>query len=248
MDKVAVISGASSGIGQEIAIELSKHGFKLLILGRNLERLEKTKSQLQSEAQCLTGDLSLDLSDAFKAQITGFLSSSSIEQAVLINNAGSVKRETFVKTEIKDWEHALNHNLYSALRLTQCFLPASKHIKSKQILNISSTLGIRPIEDTSAYSAAKAAMCNWTECLALELAPENIPVNCICPGLVETPIHPFFKTQDKAQRNELNGIQPLGRMGRVQDIAQSVRHFVEQKDLWITGVKLPVDGGILLKS
>ena len=248
MNKCAVISGASSGIGREIAVTLSRLGFKLLILGRNQARLDQTQELTKTDCESLTADLSQDLSDEFKDSFKNFLTSNSPEQIILVNNAGSVKRASFSETRIEDWQEALNQNLYSALRLTQVFLDLSKNIKHKQILNISSTLGLRPITETSTYSAAKAALCSWTQCLALELAPEKIPVNSICPGLVETPIHDFFETQNTELRQTLDQMQPLGRMGQVQDIARAVAFFAEQKELWVTGVNLPVDGGILLKS
>ncbi|MBX9768071.1 MAG: SDR family oxidoreductase, partial [Bdellovibrionales bacterium] len=109
------------------------------------------------------------------------------------------------------------------------------------------TLGIRPIANTAAYSATKAAMVNWTKTLAIEEAPHGVRVNCICPGLVDTPIHAFHgqKTLEEQQmRKSMDPLQPLGRMGTSQDIAQMIAALMQST--WVTGSIVTVDGGIIL--
>lgn len=246
MKKLAIISGASSGIGQKIAIDLAQQDFKCLLLGRDLTKLKDTQAQcsnseiyaidLQSESSIL--ELSQLLLNKFLA--------SNIDHIVLINNAGIVERESFQTAPLESWQRQFQTNLFGPVFLTQKLLPLLKTKNSAKIINISSTLGIKPIAETSAYSASKAAMNSWTQSLAIECAKDNIQVNAICPGIIETPLQSFYSTEDQKLRDDLNALQPLGRIGQPQDVSQVVQFLCDPKTTWMTGSLLAVDGGILL--
>lgn len=138
----------------------------------------------------------------------------------------------------------------SAVRLTSALWPQMKESKGS-IVNISSTLGIRPIANTAAYSALKAAMNNWTLSLALQGAQDGIKANAICPGIIDTPIHSFHAketAQQKALFAQAQKAQPLGRTGTPEDIAPMCFQLCQQESSWITGSILNIDGGILLNS
>ncbi|MEQ1878068.1 MAG: SDR family oxidoreductase, partial [Bdellovibrionia bacterium] len=159
--------------------------------------------------------------------------------AGLVNNAGIFRRLGFADSDERDWRDQFELNLFAAVRVTKSLLPKLKAHGAGSIVNISSTAGARAVAGMSAYSATKAALNNWTQTLALELAPD-IRVNAISPGLVDTPLHSFTTKQ----KNDLKTAQPLGRIGQPEDIATAALFLFESA--WITGVILPVDGGISL--
>ena len=118
---------------------------------------------------------------------------------------------------------------------------------NNSIVNVSSTLGLKPTADTSAYSASKAAMNNWTQSLALALGSKKIRANCVCPGLVDTPIHSFHSLsipEKEKTLQKLSPMQPLGRVGKSEEIAQSIYFLASEESAWTTGAILSVDGGI----
>lgn len=247
-ENLAIITGASSGIGESIAKILSPLGYKTILLGRNIDRLKKVASELDDSEfyQCDLHDVDqiIKVSHNLIKKFEG----SVFTKAVLINNAGVVNRLPFEENSIGEWQMQFQTNLFAPAVLTQSLLPFLKAQKEARIINISSTLAIRPIKDTSIYSASKAALNSMTQSLALELAEFKIPVNAICPGIIETPIHHFYQTKDLKLREDLNRAQPLGRIGQPEDIAKTVRFLAEEASNWLTGTLLPVDGGILLNS
>ena len=167
----------------------------------------------------------------------------------LVNNAGIYQPCSLEDDEDAVWQAHYNSNLMSAVRLTRLLWPMLKESRGS-ILNISSTLAIRPIANTAAYSAMKSAMNNWTLSLALEGAPHGINVNGICPGIVNTPIHSFFGSEspkDKELYRQSQKAQPLGRIGQPEDIAFMAEQLCADPSQWITGTIINIDGGILLQ-
>jgi NAD(P)-dependent dehydrogenase (short-subunit alcohol dehydrogenase family) len=246
MKKIAIITGASSGIGRQIAIDLSQKNFECFLLGRNENKLIETQKSCPN-SKTYTLDLSSPESiNSVASQILNELKKTESEHIVLINNAGIVERSSFEKTEINSWIRQFQTNLFGPVQLTKNLVSLLGRQKSARIINISSTLGIKPIIDTTAYSATKAAMNSWTMSLALELAPQNILVTAICPGIIETPIQDFYKTEDATLRTTLNSLQPLGRVGQAEDISKMVIFLSDPSNDWITGGIFPIDGGILL--
>lgn len=246
--QTVLITGASSGIGTEIAKKFSKEGYDLLLLGRNEDRLKKVQSECSgAKSEYLAFDL-LEInkhSDAIKAKLSAL---SPI--TILINNAGIYKASTFEATSDSDWVTQFQVNLLSAVQLTKLIWPEFKKNKKGSVLNISSTLGIKPTANTSAYSATKAAMINWTLSLAQEGGANNIRVNCICPGIVDTPIHDFhsMKTEDKKKiTDQMSRYQLLNFIGQPIDVAESAYFLASDLSRWTTGSILSVDGGIGIK-
>lgn len=246
MRKIAIITGAGSGIGQQTALELSTQGYECVLLGRNSSKLEQVKKNCNNSLF-----INLDLQNQSSIlsatdQILDLFQNLHDAHVVLVNNAGIVERLAFEEAAIESWTSQFQTNLFGPVLFTQKLIPLLKKQASSRIINVSSTLGLKPIADTSAYSASKAAVNNWTSSLALELASNNILVNAICPGIIETPIQSFYKTEDQTLRDALDKMQPLNRVGQPQDISSVISFLSDPKQSWITGAIIPVDGGILL--
>jgi NAD(P)-dependent dehydrogenase (short-subunit alcohol dehydrogenase family) len=243
-----VVTGASSGIGAEIARALATEGYRVFLSGRNEQRLLR----LQAE---LTGSIAFpcDLQKSGDIErlvlaVTATVEKENLKLKGLVNNAGIVARDAFAHASLEDWRTQFETNLFAPVQLTRALYPLLKQAAPSSVLNIASTLGLRPIAETSAYSASKAAMINWSQTLAIEWAKHLIRVNCLCPGLVDTPIHPFHgESDDHLQRKAAHSIQPLRRMGKPEDIASAASFLLsEEKSPWTTGAVWNVDGGVLL--
>jgi NAD(P)-dependent dehydrogenase (short-subunit alcohol dehydrogenase family) len=241
-----VITGGGSGIGLGTARVLAEQGYVPVLMGRDAGRLKKAAQELKNAlvfaCDIAVSDQVIEVCKELLAQAQGQKSSI----VGLINNAGIIERLPFLKTSEAAWEHMWQVNMMGAVRVTAQLLLELRASKG-QIINIASTLGIRPIANTAAYSATKAAMVNWTKTLALEEASFGVRVNCICPGLVDTPIHTFHNPKtplDEATRKTMDPVQPLGRMGQPEDVAQMVGSLMGST--WVTGSIITVDGGIIL--
>ena len=244
MKQTMIVTGASSGIGAEITRQALAQGWQVVGIARNQEKLD-TIAKESADFIALPTDLSdrTSIENCLKT-----LSNYSI--SALVNNAGIYRPAPIEESHDEIWEAHFHSNLMSAVRLTQGLWQNLKANKGA-IVNISSTLAIRPIANTSAYSALKAAMNTWSLSLALEGAADGVRCNCICPGIVDTPIHGFHGSESKDNRElfeMLQKAQPMGRTGRVQDIAPMVLQFCSADSSWVTGTIVPVDGGILLNS
>ncbi|MCB0412323.1 MAG: SDR family oxidoreductase [Bdellovibrionales bacterium] len=226
---------------------LSQEGYHILVASRSLEELQKLQKELPSTSLCLP----LDLSNP--AQITEFVGRihqtpiASEGLGALINNAGIISRQSFDGMPQETWTSEMQTNLLGPVQLTRELKPLLLRSQNASVINISSTLGLRPIEQTSSYSASKAAINSWTQSLALEWSPE-IRVNAICPGLVDTPIHGFHSEKANSQiKMQMHQMLPMKRMGVPQDIAEVTKFLVSENASWITGALWTVDGGISLR-
>ncbi len=241
----ALVTGAGSGIGLATAELFIKNNWKVIAVGRTASKLESLKSRFPDAVMPITCDLSNAPSVSnLISQITSIVP----QIKALVNNAGIWKRVSFFESDDALWREQFETNVLGSVRLTRDLLKLSIAQKtSLSVVNISSTLGVRPVADTAAYSAAKAAMVSWTKTLALEVASYQIRVNCICPGLVDTPIHDFHSSpESSALREGLQKAQPIGRIGQPQDIAAGVYYLCSEDSSWVTGSILNIDGGISL--
>lgn len=245
--KAYLVSGSGSGIGLAISQLLVQQGHWVFGLGRDATKL-KSAAETMTPGQFSYAAFDLATPKAageVAVSVNHWLEQENLQLNGVINNAGIFDRAAFHLTTDAIWERQFQNNLMSAVRLTREFYPILKNQSGSSVLNISSTLGHRPILNTSAYSALKAAMINWTKALALEWAPDHIRVNCICPGIVDTPIHDFhYKTQDDPARIQAHAAQPLGRMGQPSDIATAAAFLLSSDSSWTTGSVLTIDGGI----
>ncbi len=248
MKKAAVITGASSGIGSAIALEYSRNGFFVFLMGRNKDRLTEVALQCRAGASIMSCDLADEA--AVSKRLNEILSSKIHSIECLVNCAGIYEANSTDESSLESWEKQFAINLFAPVRITKAFLPRFKEQKKGSIVNISSTLGLRPTATTPAYSASKAALNNWSQSLALELGSFNIRVNTICPGIVDTPIHGFHSLPEKEKKQVLESmasLQPLGRIGTPENIAKAAYFLGSDDSAWTTGSVLSVDGGINIK-
>lgn len=249
MKKAVVITGASSGIGAATAVAFGKNGYFCYLMGRNKERLQEVALQCRSGASIMSCDMT-DL-PALNKRLNEILTTSIHRVEVLVNNAGIFDVHTTETGTDELWQKQFEVNMLGPVRIARAFFPYFKQHGGGSIVNVSSTLGMKPSANTGAYSAIKAAMINWTQSMALEGGPHNIRVNCVAPGIVDTPIHSFHAL-DAEKKSEavanMKHLQPLGRIGTAPEIAQAI-YFLGNNETssWTTGAVLAVDGGINLK-
>lgn len=250
MQEAVVITGAGSGIGEAAAYKFASEGFDLLLIGRNSEKLDKVKAQAQARnINIKIETLSMDLKDFDAAKLQTSLSKLS-KPTILVNNAGVYTQNKPDDTNIDVWKEMFEVNLFGSVKITQALWPIFKANKRGSIVNVASTLGVKPAPNTSAYSASKAAMVNWTVALAQEGGEFGIRANAICPGIVETPIHGFYhaKASDKDKiYSGITGMQLLKKIGRPEFIAESIFFFGSEQSTWTTGAIHNIDGGINIK-
>ena len=242
--KAVLITGAGSGIGAATAKLFSENGYFVYLLGRTEANLKKVAQNLSS-SQTLACDLRNPAQVKSIAQQVCV--NPKIQLEILVNNAGIFQRHKFAEGSDDVWMSQWETNMMGSVRMTRELFPYFMKNNRGSIVNVSSTLGLRPSSEVSAYSATKAAMVNWTHSLALEGAPYNIRANCICPGLVDTPIHQFHSfAQNEKEKvlDSLKNIQPLGRVGTSEEIAQSIFFLAAEHSSWTAGATLSVDGGI----
>lgn len=250
MKSIAIITGAGSGIGKSTAHHFSQLGWECWLLGREKVKLERTASSLSGAFKIFAGDLaSEDLIETFSETLTQ-LAVESVQHMALVNNAAQYATTDFVNFDKNHWEVIFWKNLQLSLEMTSRFLQVARKRREGCIVNVTSTLGLRPVEHTSAYSAYKAALHSLTETLALENARYGIRVNSVAPGIVDTPIHSFHDdTQDvQGLRQSLAELHPLPRLGQPMDVARAIYFLCDPKNSWVTGESIKVDGGIHLTS
>lgn len=250
MREAVIITGASSGIGEAAAYKFASEGFDLLLIGRSSDKLEKVKIQAQTRnINIKIETLAMDLKDFDATKLHAKLTGLS-KVTILVNNAGIYTQNKPDDTSLDIWKDMFEVNLFGAVKITQSLWPVFKENKKGSIVNVASTLGIKPAPNTSAYSASKAAMVNWTISLAQEGGEFNIRANSICPGIVETPIHDFYSAPAAAKDKIYAGItkmQLLEKIGRPEYIAESIFFFGSEQSIWTTGAVHNIDGGINIK-
>jgi len=251
IQKTVVITGGSSGIGLETArLILTDPEFRVVLIGRDGDRLaEAVKSLGADESKVFT--LQADLSDPKQLKkATDKIVSSQKNLYGLINNAGIYPFGGVTTTTEESWDQTMDLNLKAPFLLIQELAPhLARNPSGGRIINVSSTAGILPNHFALAYSVSKSALIHLTKTLAKELGKDNITVNCVCPGIVKTPIHESYhatETELEEFYARRGAAFPLGRVGESKDIAGSIRFLLGEDAAWITGSVSVIDGGRLL--
>jgi NAD(P)-dependent dehydrogenase (short-subunit alcohol dehydrogenase family) len=250
---VAFVTGAGSGIGAAIAERFAKEGWDLVLVGRRQDALEETAkriSHVTGRPYTATTTIPIDISSTDSvATLNRWIKTSeavSCRIRCLIHNAGIYERASTLASTDMSWHRVFETNLFAVIRLTQTLYPCLKQNQGS-VIAVSSTLGLRPVKETGAYSASKAALNSWVQTFALESAVDQVRVNAICPGIVDTPIHDFHNAPNRQEAlAAMASLQPLGRIGKPADIANMVWNLAAPGSEWITGALIPVDGGISL--
>ncbi len=242
--KVAVVTGASRGIGRAIALELAARGARVVV---NYHRSEQAAQEVVSQIKANGGEavaFQADVSDFQQAQaLIKFALETFGDLHILVNNAG-ITRDTLLMTmSEEDWDEVIRTNLKSTFN---CSKAAIRHMIRKRygrIINIASVAGQMGNAGQTNYSASKAGQIGFTKALAREVASRNITVNAIAPGFVDTEI---LNTMPRETLDAALKLVPLGRMGRPEEIAFAVAFLASDQAAYITGQVLGVDGGMAM--
>ena len=244
MDKCALITGATRGIGKQIAITLAKQGYNIALNYRKEnEELENTKKEIEKigvQILAVKGDVANfeDCENFVKQVIERF---GQID--VLVNNAGITKDMLLMRMKKEDFEQVIDTNLVGTFIVTKNVVPYMMKARSGRIINISSVVGISGNAGQTNYSASKAGIIGFTKSLAKEIASRNILVNAVAPGFIETNMTDVLKDDVK---QEIAKNIPLKRMGTTQDVANVVKFLASDDSSYITGQVINVDGGMLM--
>lgn len=247
VERVALITGGGTGIGRAIALRLARDRFRLLLVGRRQELLEETATLAGQTAS--RAALPIDLGDSnAHGSIVDACKDRYGRLDVIVNNAGMYALGGLETTSFRTWRAMMAVNLDAPFLLAKAALPLLKGSPAPCIVNIASTVAYQTVRNTLAYSVSKAGLVHMSKLLALELASHKIRVNCICPGVVETPIFDNVMTgEQKSERLEhMAEVHPLGRVGQPEDVAGMVAYLVSDDASWVTGGVFACDGGISL--
>lgn len=244
-EKVAVITGASSGIGRAAADKFARNGWNVVAVGRN----ESELLQLKEEKRDAGGSIKIHVADVLEATQVERMLAESVETFgridALVNSAGVIKSGNIETTTMDEWNKMLDINLTSVFRLMQKCVP---HLEQTggSIINVSSVTGLRSFPGVLAYCVSKAAVDQLTRCAALELGSKGIRVNAVNPGVVVTNLHKRGGMSDEdyaAFIEHARDTHPLGRAGQAEEVAELVYFLASEKAEWITGVTYSIDGG-----
>jgi len=241
--KIIIVTGASSGIGAGAAVHFSKLGAKVVVTGRNEENLKETKSKCAGEVFSIVADLNIE---ADRVRIIEDTISKFGKLDVLVNNAGLGEAGTILTTTLEQYDKVMNTNVRSVFHLTQ--LAAPHLIKTQgNVVNVSSVAGPRQFPNVLAYCMSKAAIDQFTKCVALELAANNVRVNAVNPAFIVTNFHKTLGMDEEAYekfKERAKETHALGRAGTTEETSNAIA-FLASNELasFITGTCLLVDGG-----
>jgi len=237
--KVAIVTGATSGIGMTTAFRFAEQGARVAAVGRRKEILSKVqRANIRTYAV-----------DLINEQETSTFARRTLEDFggvdILVNAAGIIANGTIENTSLADYDLMMNINVRSVLQLTQLLLPSIIERKGN-IVNVSSVTGLRAFPNVFAYCVSKAAVDQFTRCAALELAPKGVRVNAVNPGVVRTNLHlnsGMNEDNYAAFVDRSKTTHPLGRIGQPEEIADLILFLASSKAGWITGTTYSIDGG-----
>ena len=244
MGKVALVTGATRGIGKQIALCLAKEGYDIALNYRSEnEELTNTKNELENlgiKVLPVQGDVSnYEDCERFVKEIIENLG----QIDVLVNNAGITKDMLLMRMKKEDFEQVIDVNLVGTFNVTKNVINYMLKAKSGRIINISSVVGVSGNAGQTNYSASKAGIIGFSKSLAKEVASRNILVNCIAPGFIQTDMTNVLKDEVK---EEIAKNIPLKRMGTPEDVARVVKFLASEDSGYITGQVINVDGGMLM--
>ena len=241
--QIALVTGASRGIGQAITFELGRQGARVIGTSTSRAGAAKITSALKERNIAGQGEI-LDVNNV--ESITAALSS--VEKSIgaptiLVNNAGINRDNLLLRMTEEEWDDILNTNLKSAYRMTKACLRAMTKARWGRIINISSVVGATGNAGQVNYSASKAGLIGFTMSLAREVGSRNITVNAVAPGFIDTDMtRQLTETQKAALLNQI----PLGRLGQVEEIAHAVAFLASPQAGYITGTTLHINGGMYM--
>jgi 3-oxoacyl-[acyl-carrier protein] reductase len=236
----ALVTGASGGIGEEIARILHAQGAIVGLHGTRVEKLETLANDLGERVQIFPANLS------DRAEVKALGEKAEVELGgvdILVNNAGITKDGLFVRMSDDDWDAVLEVNLTAVFRLTRELTHPMMRRRYGRIINITSVVGVTGNPGQANYCASKAGMIGFTKSLAAEIATRNVTVNCVAPGFIESAM--TGKLNDK-QKEAIMGAIPMKRMGTGVEVASAVAYLASSEASYMTGQTLHVNGGMAM--
>ena len=238
MNKIVLVTGASRGIGLEVAKLFSKEGYKVIGTSRgdfNLGDLIGDSSAMSVQLDLMSKESINDLFEVLKSK--------DMLPSVLINNAGITKDQLFLRMKDKDWDEVIETNLNGLFRVTKALIKPMVKNKFGRVINISSVAGLMGNSGQVNYSSSKSAMIGFSRSLAKELGSRNITSNVVAPGFIETDMTTFLNDDEKI---EVSKNIPMKRFGTVEDVAKCIVFLASDKANYITGQIISVDGGLFM--
>ena len=240
--QVALVTGASRGIGAAIAKQLAAQGFKVIGTATTDEGAQRISQALAAHEGCAGRNLNVNDAQAVEVLIDAIVKESGGLQ-VLVNNAGITRDMLAMRLKDEDWDAVLDTNLKSVFRLSRAVMRTMMKQRYGRIINITSVVGASGNPGQANYAAAKAGVAGMTRALARELGSRGITVNCVAPGFIETDMTASLgEEQQKALLSQI----PLGHLGRPQDIAHAVAFLASPQAGYITGQEIHVNGGMYM--
>jgi meso-butanediol dehydrogenase/(S,S)-butanediol dehydrogenase/diacetyl reductase len=246
-DKVAVITGGTSGFGFAIAEMFCREGAAVAVAGRNKEKgaaaVDKIKRAAGPDARFIPCDVTKEeeVKDLADSVIQVFQ-----KIDILVNNAGMLIRKDFEATTEQEWDEVMATNLKGPFFCCKHIIPEMVKNKSGSVVNISSHISLIGKGDVPVYSASKGGVTALTRSLALRYAKYNVRVNCICPGTILTDLnrHVFEEAPDPERKlRDVIATYPVGRLGTPMDVAYAAVYLGSEESSWVTGIALPLEGG-----
>ncbi len=241
--QVALVTGATSGIGRAVALRMAREGARVVGVGRRedaLRRLEEEAARSGGTVHGTRADITTDAERVVQETVAAF---GALD--VLVNAAGIISNGTIETTALEEWDRMMEVNVRAVFRLMQVAVPHLERTRGN-IVNVSSVTGLRAFPGVLAYCVSKAALDQLTRCAALELAPKGIRVNAVNPGVVRTDLHRRGGMSDEeyaAFLERSKQTHPLGRVGEADEVAELVLFLASRRAAWITGATYPIDGG-----
>jgi meso-butanediol dehydrogenase/(S,S)-butanediol dehydrogenase/diacetyl reductase len=245
--KVAIVTGASRGIGQAIAERFAREGAGVVLVARTRSALEAIAASItrsSGAAEVLAGDAT---TEELNAEAVALAEKRFGRLTTLVANMGADLTASVADTSPADWDACLASDLKHLYLGARAALPAMMRSRGGAIVSVASTAALRGIPNHAAYCAAKAGLANLTRSIALDYGARGVRANCICPGAIETPMLGewlrSFGAGETDVRSKLTARAPLGRMGRPEEIANLACFLASDEASYMTGTVIPVDGG-----
>jgi len=241
--QVALVTGATRGIGQAIALELGRQGAVVAGTATSEAGAQAIGAYLLA-AGIKGAGFAMNVNDAAQVEATLVAVQKQCgDIAILVNNAGITRDNLLLRMKDEEWDDILSTNLKSVYRLSKLVLRPMMKARQGRIINITSVIGVMGNAGQTNYAAAKAGMIGFSKSLAREIGSRNITVNCVAPGFIDTDM---TRNLDATQRAALIGQIPLARLGAVEDIAGAVAYLAGPAAAYVTGATLHVNGGMLM--